>query len=236
MKGARMPLEGVGADLNGYPDAPEGWAHLPVVENGAELLIGGWQVMQAWEEPLMDVMAREAAALGGDVLEVGFGMGISAARIVAHGCATYTVIEAHPLIARRAQEWGASQKVPVTVIPGLWQDVYPAIDQQFDGILFDTYPLSERERGRTALDFIPVAPKLLRSSGRLTYYSDETVRFRSEHLSLLFDYFDEVKLLKVSGLCPYEGCEYWAETHMIVPVASLPRASLGDGQAQASQC
>lgn len=202
-----------------YPAQPKDWCKMPVTLNESELLIGGWQVMQSWEEPLMQVMAREVTAQGGDILEIGFGMGISARKIMQYGCNSYTVIEAHPVIVEKAEEWGSMQRIPVTVIEGLWQDVVPTLTNQFDGIFFDTYPLSEQERHRNHFPFIPIAPRLLRKNGVLVYYSDETTEFRAEHLQLLLTYFDEVKLIKVAGLCPNAYCEYWKESNMIVPVA-----------------
>src|SRR5580698_2937717 len=98
------------------PLAPDDWCNLSVVLNETELLIGGKQVMQAWERPLMQVLAREVTASHGHVLEIGFGMGISAAAIVQCGCRRYSVIEAHPEIAANARRWGQKQSIPVTVL------------------------------------------------------------------------------------------------------------------------
>lgn len=194
---------------------------MPMVLTDTELQIGGWQVMQSWERPLMDIMAREVTASKGDILEVGFGMGISARAIVDQGCRTYTVIEAHPGVAALAREWTSHLDIPANVIEGLWQDVIPqlSLSTQFDGILFDTYPLSEAERSRNHVPFVPWAPLLLRNEGVFVYYSDETEEFRAEHLKLLLSNFDEVKLIKVSGLEFPPDCEYWDSSHMIVPVA-----------------
>lgn len=207
--------------MGSYPESPEQWQDMPVELTESELRIGGWQVMQAWEEPLMEVLAREVTSQGGDILEVGFGMGISASKIVAHGCSSYTVIEMHPVVAEAARKWASAQDVPCTVIEGAWQDVVPSLETQYAGILFDTYPLSAEERGRNHFPFIPFAPSLLQQNGLFVCYSDDTVDFRSEHLKLLLDHFDEVKLIKVSELEPVEGCEYWADNHMIIPVARL---------------
>lgn len=202
-----------------YPDTPEKWREMPVELNDSELRIGDWQVMQAWEEPLMEALAREATARGGDILEVGYGMGISAEKILAHGCRSYTVIEIHPVIAEAARSWAAKQDVPCTVLEGAWQDVVPTLAANFDGILFDTYPLSAEERGKNHFPFIEIAPTLLRENGLFVCYSDDTVSFRTEHLELLLTHFDEVKLVKVTDLQPVEGCEYWSESHMVIPVA-----------------
>ena len=89
-----------------YPSSNRDWASLKVELTDVELLIGGWQVMQRWEEPLMRVLATEVTRNGGDILEVGFGVGISATAIMESGCASYTVIEAHPVVAQAARDWG----------------------------------------------------------------------------------------------------------------------------------
>ena len=198
----------------------EQWRDLPAVFEEDQLLIGGWQVMQRWEAPLMSVLAREVTVHGGDTLEIGFGMGIAANEIMARGCRTYTVIEAHPEVAARARAWGREQRMQVTVLEGFWQDIEPALATQFDGILFDSFPLSRRERGKNHFPFIPRAPRLLRPGGVLTLFSDETVNFRSAHLRLLLSHFDEVKLLRVDGLKPPVDCVYWKDTTMVIPVAT----------------
>lgn len=194
------------------------WNQFKVDFNDQELKIGDWQVMQAWEAPIMKVLAQEVTWNQGDILEIGFGMGISAGQIMAYGCHSYTIIEAHPVVAQYAREWGARQAVPVTVLEGFWQDVVPGLTDTFDGILFDTYPLSPEERGMNHYSFIPVSVNLLKKGGVLTYYSDEKLPFRQTHLDLIFKSFQEVKLIYVDGLTPPDDCEYWQENYMIIPV------------------
>ncbi len=218
---SRLKSSLVKTSMKKCPLTPVNWVKMPVVLTDSELVIGGWQVIQRWEEPLMKVMAREVTATRGDILEVGFGMGIAANEIMKRGCRSYTVIEAHPMIAEMARQWTRLQKVPATVIPGLWQEIVPKLDSQFDGILFDTYPLWEQERHRNYYPFIPLAPYLLRQHGVLTYYSDETIEFRVEHLKLLLTHFAKIKLIKVSGLKPFPNCEYWHDSTMIIPVARI---------------
>src|SRR5262249_2244962 len=61
-----------------------------------ELIISGQEIMQAWERPLMAQLARYAARSQGDVLEVGFGMGISASLLQQEGVRSYTLVECNP--------------------------------------------------------------------------------------------------------------------------------------------
>jgi guanidinoacetate N-methyltransferase len=205
------------------PQAPDEWRTLSVALNETELLIGGRQVMQAWERPLMQVLAREVTASHGDILEVGFGMGISAAAIVQCGCRSYTVIEAHPEIAANARRWGQEQSIPVTVLEGFWQDLAPSLPAEFDGVLFDTFPISQEDAHINPAAMIPTMQRLLRHPGILTYYSGVAYGFPDDQLRLLLAHFDEVKLLKVSGLAPYPppACDYFNQTQMIVPVARI---------------
>lgn len=208
--------------MSKYPNRPKEWRDMPVLITEDDLLIGGWQVMQTWEQPIMELMAEEITSSGGDILEIGFGMGISASEITKRKCKSYTVIEAHPVIVKYAKRWAQFQEVEINIIEGFWQDIIPKINKKYDGILFDTYPLTPDERSKNHFSFIPVAPRLLNQNGLFTYYSDENINFRPEHLKLLLKNFDSIKLLKVNNLEPPNTCEYWSDSCMVIPVASKP--------------
>jgi guanidinoacetate N-methyltransferase len=200
-----------------------GWRGKPVsFDRSGGLLIGAEQVMQYWERPLMRQLAAFATSRGGRVLEVGFGLGISADYIIAAGCEEYSVIEAHPIIAERAREWGRRQPVPVRVIEDFWQNVIASVGP-FDGILFDTFPMNDEERSRNHFPFIPEAAGLMSEGACLTYYSDETRNFRPEHLRLIFEHFSEAEFAVVEGLEVPDECRYWRADHMVIPCLSRPR-------------
>lgn len=206
------------------PLSYEGWSAMPVELSHDRLDVGGWPVMQRWEEPLMQRMAEEVTWTAElDVLDVGFGMGISATAIIRRGCRSYTVIEAHPRVAKMARAWASEQSVPIEIIEGFWQDVVAKLDQRYDAILFDTFPLTAAEFGCNHFPFISVAPRLLRPGGRFTCYSDETEDFRPEHLKMLLEEFDEVRLVKVP-VQPPSDCAYWHSPVMVIPVATTATA------------
>ena len=58
----------------------------------------GGQVMMNWESPIMEKAAQYICHNKGDVLEIGFGMGICADYIQAQGVNNHTIIEIHPQI------------------------------------------------------------------------------------------------------------------------------------------
>jgi hypothetical protein len=102
-------------------------------------------VMMEWERPLMKAHAGVICQTQGDVLNVGFGMGIIDGMIQEHSPRSHTIIEAHPAVHARMVADGWDKKEGVTVIFGRWEDVVGGLDRQFDGIFFDTfvcYPLS----------------------------------------------------------------------------------------------
>lgn len=109
-----------------------------VIENGkAEK---NKMVMHVGEDYLMKKFAEIGTANGGHILEIGFGMHLSADAVQSNpNVLSHTIIEIHPIQYERAIEWGKLQKKEVTVIFGDWIDVLPLKDKKFDGIIHDTH-------------------------------------------------------------------------------------------------
>ena len=95
------------------------------------------EVMMDWEAPIMERSAEFVCENGGDILEIGFGMGIASDFIQSHSPASHTIIELHPQIAERARTWAAG-KSNVTILEGDWIDILPTLGT-FDGIFYDAY-------------------------------------------------------------------------------------------------
>lgn len=96
-------------------------------------------VMHRCETAIMKKQAEITTKNGGDILEIGFGMHISADFITeTPGVTSYTVIEIHPQQYERALEWAKTKTIPVTVLLGNWYDILPLVDKKFDGVFFDT--------------------------------------------------------------------------------------------------
>jgi len=96
-----------------------------------------FEVMMNWEDSIMKASADYVCENGGDILEVGFGMGISAGYIQANNINSHTIIENHPQIIEKAKAW-AEDKPNVTIIEGDWYDIKDSLST-YDGIFYDTY-------------------------------------------------------------------------------------------------
>ena len=95
------------------------------------------EVMMDWEDSLMSASAAYATKNGGDILEIGFGMGISAGYIQSHSINSHTIIENHPDIIPKAQSW-ASGKSNVSIVTGSWYDNLSKLST-YDGVFYDTF-------------------------------------------------------------------------------------------------
>jgi len=95
------------------------------------------EVMMDWEAPIMEASANYVCENGGDILEIGFGMGISAGYIQGNSINSHTIVECHPQVLEKAKAW-AADKPNVTIIEGEWFDVKDSLST-YDGVFYDTY-------------------------------------------------------------------------------------------------
>ena len=73
------------------------------------------EVMMSWEAPIMEKSAEYICESKGDVLEIGFGMGICSDYIQAQNVNSHTIVEIHPQIIEKLKVW-AENKDNVTII------------------------------------------------------------------------------------------------------------------------
>ena len=81
----------------------------------------GYQVMMEWEKQYM-VDLIEKLNPSGKVLEIGFGLGISASEIQKYDIESHTIIERDPEVLRVAHDWASKQNHTVYIVEGKWQD------------------------------------------------------------------------------------------------------------------
>ena len=94
------------------------------------------EVMMDWEAPIMSASAAYITQGGGDILEIGFGMGIASDYIQSHSISSHTIIENHPQIIEKLETW-ASGKSNINIISQSWADVTGSLGR-YDGIFYDT--------------------------------------------------------------------------------------------------
>ena len=95
------------------------------------------EVMMSWEAPIMEKTAEYICQSKGDILEIGFGMGMCADYIQAQSVNSHTIVEIHPQIIEKLNTW-ASGKSNVTVVEGDWWAVKDSLST-YDGIFLDTF-------------------------------------------------------------------------------------------------
>lgn len=213
----------------GFDNLRETWTHLPASYTSDTLTIAGHPVMERWEDSYMRELARIACSQGGRVLEVGFGMGISARYIQQYPILEHVIIEANNEVAEQGLKFGAHAKQPVTVLKGFWEKVTPTLPaESFDGILFDTYPLTAEEIHQNHFWFFNEAFRLLKPGGVLTYYSDEIGQFSPGHLEAL----KNAGFTDIEGvICPVNpppGCKYWTSRTILAPIITKPITNTRD--------
>ena len=167
------------------------------------------QVMMSWEEPLMRAMAEIVAMRRGDVLEIGFGMGISSGAVARLNPRSQTIIEAHPQIIERAEKW-AEGRATTRILPGKWQDILPTRGS-YDGILFDVFGgKGQREA------FFGELKKHLRPGGWATLWLADDREIRPELAALLHAQGFSWNYRKVVAIPPPD-CTYSQSNLFFIP-------------------
>ena len=181
------------------------------------------QIMEDWQLPLMEAMVSIAARSGGDVLEIGFGRGVSAGMMQRHGVRSHTIVECNASVIDRYTRWRATlPERDIRIVQGLWQDVIGTLGD-YDAVFFHTYALDEDEAVELvassvtfAAHFFPVAAEHLRPGGVFTYLSNEIDSLSRAHQRLLFEHFRSVRLQRIPLVLPADVRDAWWADSMVV--------------------
>jgi protein arginine N-methyltransferase 2 len=122
-----------------------------------------FEVMMDWEDSLMSASAAYVCEGGGDILEIGFGMGISAGYMHSHSISSHTIIENHPEIIPKAQAW-ASGRSNVTIVTGSWYDIKDSLST-YDGVFYDAFGDEDQ------IHFSSSLSSLIKEGGNATWWN-----------------------------------------------------------------
>ena len=125
----------------------------------------GVLIMASWEAPMMELHAEIVCRKGGDILEIGFGLGISASYIQTHNINSHTIIEPHPEIAKKAREWSQKMK-NVKIIESDWFDVIDKLEM-YDGVFYDA------EFDKNMYEFYDLIKPKIKKGGIYSFFNPE---------------------------------------------------------------
>lgn len=195
------------------------------LEDRTQRALADHEIMEDWQIPVMEAMAREVTKAPGDVLEIGFGRGIGSDFIQAGGVEKHTIIECNETVIERFDSWRTQYADrAIEMVPGMWQDVIGDLGL-FDGIFFHTYPLNENEfieqvvqSSTFAEHFFSVAARHLKPGGVFTYLTNESDSLSRPHQRALLQEFDSFSLSRVDGLKVPEDTKdaMWADSMIVV--------------------
>jgi spermidine synthase len=122
------------------------------------------EIMREWERPIMKKHVDLLNIKFENVLEIGFGMGISASYIQEKKPKKHTIIEINDCVISFANEWSKKYN-NVKLIHDDWINIIDTLPK-YDCIFFDTY------RDDTC-KFYKKVDNLLNIGGRFTYFDNE---------------------------------------------------------------
>ena len=191
----------------------------------AERALTDDEIMEDWQTPVMDAMAEQITRSHGDILEIGFGRGVSAEFIQSKGVRSHTIIESNAnSIDQHFRPWRERHADrDITMIHSRWQDALEALGT-YDGVFFHAFPLNEEEFIETVVQsitfaehFFPTAAKLLRPGGVFTYLTTEIDSMSRRHQRALFQHFTGISMTIQKVSVPANTRDtWWADSMVIV--------------------
>jgi len=125
------------------------------------------EVMMDWEDSLMKRHAEVVCENGGDILEIGFGMGMSANYIQAQNPNSHTIVEIHPQVIEKLEEW-AADKPNVIVVKGSWYDKLGDLGI-YDGVFYDVFGDSDSSKFKQSI------ADITKQGSIITFWNNQTV-------------------------------------------------------------
>lgn len=193
------------------------------LDDRTQKVLSDEEIMEEWQIPLMQAMAEVVTEHHGDILEIGFGYGVSATIIQEQGVRSHTIIECNDSVVETFIKWkDLFKENRINLVHGLWQDTIDDLGH-FDGIFFHTYPLNEEEymkyvhgKATFAEHFFETAAKHLRPGGVFTYFSNEIDSLGRGHQRALFKHFSSFSLKMIELELPDDINDTWWANSMVI--------------------
>ena len=174
------------------------------------------QKLDIFESDVLDLMSGEHK----DVLDVGYGWGISAQYFYDKGVKSLTIIEKRLDIYERAVEW-SKDKNNVQVFHGDWIDILPTLTYNFDSIYMDTFcPEHEDfilektvEEQKKTLDYFFVEPSQAEKDKYISFESYCKDIAKEGCMLSLYEYFSFRKDINTLEVETDWGIDGYPSTH-----------------------
>jgi guanidinoacetate N-methyltransferase len=180
--------------------------------------------MEDWQIPLMEAMARHVTASHGDVLEIGFGRGVSGEFIQRFGARSHTVVEPNDHSVHHYFEPWRKRHADrdIRLFHARWQDVDDRLGL-YDGIFFHAFPMNEQEFAEYVLKGVTFAEHAfavmashLRSGGVFTYLTTEIDSLGRGHQRSLLRHFSSIAMHVERLKVPEDTHDTWWADSMVV--------------------
>lgn len=186
----------------------------------------GHAVMMEWERPWMKKAADTICANGGDILNIGHGLGLVDSYIQEHKPNSHWIIEAHPDVHSHMRETGWYEKA--NVIESRWQYALDNLPS-FDGIYFDTW-------SDNFIDFknglVSKLPYLLNKGGIFSYWRNHSTEDKKMielcdklNLNIRYEKF-EIDIPKTQHKTNRKGYIDYNLKYVLLPIITNPNERL----------
>lgn len=125
----------------------------------------GGRIMMDWETDIMGESASIVCSKGGNVLNIGFGMGVIDSFIQQKGIISHTIIECHKDVISKMESDGWFNKNNVTIIHDLWENVIDELPE-FSGVYYDTWRSND-------LEFMGNVHKIVKKGGIFSFFNTQ---------------------------------------------------------------
>lgn len=157
-------------------------------------------IMDDQEKLIMEESAGVICKNGGDILNVGFGLGIIDGYIQQHSINSHTIIEIHQDVVKYAKEMGFDKRA--RICEGDWRTWISKFNEEgtkFDGIYFDTY--NTVDLVNEWVEFLKDVDSILKPGGIFSYFNNTATKNSDfEAMSNMLTYARKEKLIKLEDI------------------------------------